>query len=99
MMYITDAHFAKKIMEYMNRDYFSIDALEHILEFYDEIGEPVEFDPVDICGNWMEYTPEEFYKEWKAYIKDGMTDDQILEALYDELDVVKLENGNFLILE
>lgn len=98
MMYITDAYFAKKIMEYMNRDHFSIDALKYILEFYDEIGEPVEFDPIGICVYWAEYTPEDFYEEWKEYIKDGMTDDQILEALNDEFYVVKLENGNFLIL-
>ena len=86
-------------MEYMNRDRYSIDALKHILEFYDEICEPVEFDPIGICCYWAEYTPEEFYEVWKEYIKDGMSDDQILKALNDELYAVKLENGNFLIAE
>ena len=99
MMYITDAYFAKELMKYMNRDKFSIDALKHILEFYDEIDEPVEFDPVGICCYWAEYAPEEVYRIWKEYIKDGMSDDQILEALNDKLYAVKLENGNFLILE
>lgn len=97
MMYITDAHFAKKIMEYMGRDRYSIDALKHILEFYDEIGEPVEFDPICICGDWTEYTPDEFYKEWKEYAKCGMSEDQILEDLNNEPYAVKLCNGNFLI--
>lgn len=89
----------KKMMEDANRDRFSIEALAYIIDYYDECDydEPVVFDPIGICCDWAEYTPEEFYNEYKEYIKDGMTDDQILEAMNDEYFVVKLENGNFLI--
>ena len=90
---------AKKMMEDAGRDRFSIEALAYIIDYYDECGydEPVVFDPICICCDWVEYTPEEFYNEYKEYIKDGMTDDQILETMNDEYFVVKLENDNFLI--
>ena len=97
MMYITDVHFMKKIMEYMGRDRYSTDALEHIMECYDNMGMVVEFDPAAICSYWTEYTPDELYKEMEEYIEDGMFDDQILEVLNDDRYAVKLRNGNFLI--
>ncbi len=99
MIYITDARFAKRIMEYMGRDSYSIDALKHIMEYYDAMDMVVDFDPVGICGDWTEYTPDEFYEEWEEYIKAGMSDDQILEVVNDDRYAVKLCNGNFLILE
>lgn len=100
MVITVNEFMAKRMMEDAGRgDYLSIEALEYIIDFYDECGydEPVEFDPIGICGDWTEYTPEDFYEEWKEYIKDGMSDDQILDALNDEVSVVKLCNGNFLI--
>lgn len=44
-------------------------------------------------------TPPKSFMKYGKSIKDGMSDDQILENLNDELYAVKLENGNFLIAE
>ena len=50
-----DAMFAKSIMKDYDRDYYTTTALEAILDFYDEIDDDTEFDPIEICGDWNEY--------------------------------------------
>lgn len=39
----------------MRRDYYTIEALETLLEWYDGIDENMEFDPIAISCNWNEY--------------------------------------------
>lgn len=41
------------------RDNFSRDGLALLFEFYDSIGEPIEFDPVAMCCEWSEYSSAE----------------------------------------
>ena len=38
------------------RDNFSREGLSLLFEFYDSIGEPVEFDPISMCCDWSEYS-------------------------------------------
>lgn len=39
----------------MDRDYYSVCGLDSLLEFYNEIDENMEFDPVAICCDCTEY--------------------------------------------
>ena len=72
---------AKEIMKDIARDYLSEAALEPVIEYYAKCDEDIEFDPDSLFGYWSEYTPTEFYEEWKDFIENGMSDTQILETL------------------
>lgn len=39
-----------------NRDYYSVDGYEALLNFYDEIDENMELDVIAICGECTEYS-------------------------------------------
>lgn len=41
------------------RDNFSREGLGLLFEFYDSIGEPIEFDPVAMCCEWSEHSSAE----------------------------------------
>lgn len=45
----------KRKLEAYNRDYFTYDGLNALLDYYDEIDENKEFDPIEICCNCTEY--------------------------------------------
>ena len=68
-----------------NRE-FSYDACKAMIEFYDELGEDVEFDPVAISGDWNEMSPENIERAGEEYMKD----------IRDNTVVYELENGNIL---
>lgn len=65
---------------------FSYEACRALLEFYDELGENVEFDPVAISCDWNEVTAEQAERE------TGIS----LEELQDETLAYELDNGNIL---
>ena len=67
---------------------YSYDACEAMLEFYDELGENVEFDAVALSGDWVELSRDEAERE------TGMS----LEELQDETVTYELDNGNILYL-
>lgn len=39
----------------LDRDYYTYDGLEALLDYYDRVDENMEFDPIAICCNWTEY--------------------------------------------
>tara|TARA_Y100000114_G_scaffold67442_1_gene61833 strand:+ start:833 stop:1171 length:339 start_codon:yes stop_codon:yes gene_type:complete len=77
------------------RDNFSREGLTLLFEYYDSIGEPIEFDPIAMCCDWVEYaSPYEAIVDIQDadYIKNqnneyvlllcqGYTEDQALEEL------------------
>lgn len=50
-----DCYDAKRIMQDCDRDYYSVNGLDALLEYYDEIDPDTEFDPVAICCDCTEY--------------------------------------------
>lgn len=50
-----DAWDMKQVFEKMDRDYYSMNGIDALLEYYDEIDENMEFDPVGICCDCTEY--------------------------------------------
>lgn len=45
----------KRIFQDFGRDYWSMNGLDSLLEYYDGIDENMEFDPVGICCDCTEY--------------------------------------------
>lgn len=92
-----DAGVMNEMFKNWHRDYYTYEACEALLEFYDEIDENMEFDVIGICCDWNEYgdTPclkwSDFLNDY-AYIlddienSDEMTDDEKIEAIIDELE-------------
>lgn len=50
-----DAGIAKEIMKRFGRDYYSYAGMDALIDFYDEIDENIEFDPISICCDCSEY--------------------------------------------
>ena len=50
-----DAALAKETLKRYDRDYYSLEGLETIIDFYDEIDDNMEFDAIAICCNCSEY--------------------------------------------
>ena len=64
-----DANIMLDMFKGWNRDYYTYEACEAVIEFYDEIDENIEFDVIGICCDWSEYgeTP---CLTWKDFISD-----------------------------
>lgn len=45
----------KRVFAEMNRDYYSMNGIAALLEYYDETDENMEFDPIAICCDCTEY--------------------------------------------
>jgi len=50
-----DTSIAQQMMKNWDRDYYSYDGMEEILNWYDEVAPDTEFDPISICCDWSEY--------------------------------------------
>lgn len=55
MKYTLNCYDAKRIMQDCDRDYYSINGLDALLEYYDEVDPDAEFDPIAICCDCTEY--------------------------------------------
>ena len=80
-----------------NRDYYTYEACEALIEWYDGIDPDTEFDVIEICCNWNEYGNTPCLK-WKDFISDygyllkeldiddDASDEEKREALIDALE-------------
>ena len=64
--------------------HFSYEAPGELFEYYEELGENVEFDPVAICCEWSE-------------VEQGS--EEHIEAVEAQACCIKLRNGNALVQE
>lgn len=55
MKMTVDAGMMKEMFVSCNRDYYSYSGLETLLDYYDEIDESMEFDPIAICCDCSEF--------------------------------------------
>ena len=108
MKMIIDANMALEMFRSWNRDYFTYEALETLLNYYDEIDPDIEFDVIGICCEWTEYgdTPcltwKDFLSDYDYILKDvdgagELPEDEKIEAIIDELEnrttVIKLRDS------
>lgn len=64
---INSAYALQEIFKDWDRDYYTIEAYETILEFYDSIDTNIELDVIGICEEWTEYAAEDLYNDYKNY--------------------------------
>ena len=77
-----------------DRDYYSVEGLEAILNYYDEIDENMELDVIGICGDCTEYGDgaamswESFYNDYGDYysIQEYCEDNDIERESDDDID-------------
>lgn len=82
---INSAYALQEIFKDWNRDYYSIEAYEIMLEFYNNIDVNMELDVIGICGEWTEYTAEDLYNDYGNYCYS-----------YDEKEQLQIvENGEY----
>lgn len=102
---INDSYDLQRELAAVNRDYYSFQALEAILEYFD-YGEPVEFDAIAIACEFNEEDPEYIFEEYSHCLLDNnekiLNEDGTInyEELLDTLNyftyAVMLQNGNIL---
>ena len=63
---------------------FTYEALGELFEYYEELGEDVEFDPVAICCEWSE-------------VEQGSEEHR--DAVEADAYILELDNGNALVQE
>ena len=90
-----------------DRDYYSMDGYEFMLEYNDEIDDDVELDVVAFCCEWTEYDNYiEFIDDYGYLLDDTDLDDNY--NLYDKVDALieelywktvcrRLDNGNIMV--
>ena len=59
----------KEIFVNWNRDYYSVEGLEAILNYYDEIDENMELDVIGICCDCTEYG-DDAAMDWESFFND-----------------------------
>lgn len=91
-----DANIMHNMFKECNRDYYTYEACEALIEWYDEVDPDAEFDVIGVCCGWSEYgkTPcltwEDFLSDYgylldEADIDDDASDEEKREALIDIL--------------
>lgn len=99
--------FRDAFMASSRKDQFSYEALGEIFEaleeYSDSTGEPVEFDIVGICCDWVEATWQDIAQDYSVLFDDEMTDEDKEEAvadfLCDNTTYRSLANGSFVYVQ
>ena len=92
-----DAGIMPDMFRSWDRDYYTYEACEALIEWYDEIDPDTEFDVIGVCCDWNEYgnTPcltwDSFLSEYgylleETEIDDDASDEEKREALIDVLE-------------
>ena len=101
---IDNAYELKKRFEAANRDYFTIEACEELIELFNMDGENAELDIIAICCDFTEETPEYIIDNYdnieeiaEARGEDGEIDmEKLMDALNYHTYAANLGNGYIL---
>lgn len=101
---INNKYELKRRFEAANRDYYSLDACEALIEMFEEYEGDTELDVVAICCDYNEEDPEYILDNYDhldefedVKDEDGEIDiDALMEALNYYTYAVLLDNGNIL---
>ena len=81
------------------RNQFSYEGLCALYDYFDEMEETWELDPIAICCDFSEYNLEDLRREYPDH-KNSLTvtsDEDLLSYLKDNTIVFDLDNGNYII--
>lgn len=92
-----DAGIMHNMFKEWGRDYYTYEACEALIDWYDEIDSNVEFDVISVCCDWSEYgdTPcltwADFLSDYnylldEVDVDDDASDEEKREALIDVLE-------------
>lgn len=85
-----------------NRDYFSLEGYQAILDFFEEVdyNKNTDLDVIAICCDFNESTPDDIKEEYSNIdsIADAIDNDDLLDALNYYTWCIPLDNGNILYL-
>lgn len=84
MIITLNVHQFREQFNQVRPQHFTYDALIELFEYYEELGENVEFDPVAICCEWSE-------------VEQGS--EEHIEAVEAQACCIELCNGNALVQE
>lgn len=91
----------KEMFKKCDRDYFSIEAIEAIMDFYEGVGDaPIKFDVIAICCEFTESSPEEFLRsydkldDYKMEFGELIDADNVVELMNNFTWCQALNNGN-----
>ena len=101
---IDNAWELKRRFEEANRDYFSLEACEAIINLFEETGTNTELDIIAICCDFTEAEPEDIYNDYdnieeiaETKDEDGEIDtEKLMDALNYYTYAIELDNGNIL---
>lgn len=91
---IRTAEELKEAMQKMNRDYYSLEAYEAMIELFEECEDVTEFDAVAISCDFNEETAEEIADNYGLTF-DGMTYAELPEDMKERADAEVLEYCNY----
>lgn len=101
---VDSTYFMKDLMAKAGRDYYSLDGYEFLLDYYDSLGDDIEFDAVAISCEWNEYGNgvtlgfNSFLSDYGYLAECGgwsynqlkdLTDDEISEAVDELVDALE----------
>lgn len=92
MKITVDVSDMKERFEALDRDYYTYEGLEALLDYYDEIDEDMEFDAIAICcdcteyGDWAACSLEDLKDEYsyKYPVEEWLEDEALEENEFDE---------------
>ena len=87
----------------LDRDYFSLEGYQALLELFDEFENNTELDVIAICCEFNEMLPDDIISEYEnidmindSKTSDGIDTNALLDALNYYTYAVLLDNGNIL---
>jgi hypothetical protein len=94
---INTANQLKKEFIDFNRDYYSYEACEAIIDYFDELGENVELDIIGLCGDFNEDTIDEIIMHYDIDIKEEENkEEEVMNYLQDNTWAVKTTDDEIL---
>ena len=98
MLYKTmDKWDLQKEFKSYDRDYYSLDGYQAILDLFEEIGDSQELDVIAICCDFTELEPNEIIDEYGIEIEDDEDEmEAVMEYLNSNTLAYELDNGAIL---
>lgn len=76
------------------KDQFSLNALRAMFQWYDELDQDLEFDPIAFCCEWSEYKNySEAYEDLEGRDDDEMDEEDCQEFFEDRATVIEFDGG------
>ena len=82
----------------MERDYYSLDGYDALINLFDETGTNTELDVIAICCEFTESTPDDIRENYSNMedISNADNMDHLMDALNYYTIAILLDNGNIL---